>query len=117
MLSLLNLAQVSGTETLKTVKDKQKSDGELRERLTSLGDLFIQVIHNLGMWFFDVPGYPRVNLTSSFSFLGAPSTALMATKGPVEDSWPNPSLFFRHKYSQQGSVIFEKALRSGWDRW
>lgn len=99
-------------ETLKTFKDKQKSGGEPRERLTSLGDLFIQVTHNL-----DVPGYPRVNLTPSFSFLGAPSTALMATKGPAEDSWPNPSLFFRHKYSQEGSVIFEKALRSGWDGW
>lgn len=29
MLSLLNLAQVSGMETLQTYKDRQKSAGEL----------------------------------------------------------------------------------------
>lgn len=77
----------------------------------------IQVILNLGMCFFDVPGYPGINLTAPLSFSGVPSTALTATKGPVEDSWPNPSLFFRHTCSQQGSVIFEKVLQSGRDRW
>lgn len=67
MLSLLNLAQVSGIETLQTMEGKQESGGELGELLKVSGTSVFRRSSTLACGFFYFPAHPRVNPTSPLS--------------------------------------------------